>query len=405
MTICDVTILGAGPYGLSAGAHLSAIKGLDVRVFGEPMEFWKSHMPAGMFLRSPWPASNLSDPKGMLKIDDFGASQRARVPVPIPLSRFVDYGLWFQQKAVPQLDRRRINRIERDSRGFKLTLENQEVMYSRRVVIAGGIGSFARRPDVFAGLSPRLVSHCSDHGDVARFQGKRVVVVGAGQSALESAALIHETGGSVEVLMRESRIRWLGQSSKKLQALGPIGQVLQRPARALSLLLNSPMGVGPTGISRIVALPHSMRFFPRSIQDELRVRSLRASASGNLIERTKDIKITMGGRVASARQNDEGLKLLLEDGSERRVDHVLLGTGYKVDVARYPFLSYELIQALKITDGFPRLKPGLESSIPGLHFIGAPAAWTFGPLMYFVAGTEFAASNLARHIAKNVKTR
>ena len=403
MTKCDVTVLGAGPYGLAAGAHLGAVAGLDVRVFGEPMDFWKAHMPRGMYLRSPGPASNISDPDKALRVDDFGLARRERVPVPIPLSRFVDYGLWFQKKAVPQLDRRRIQRIERDGSGFRLTLEDEEVLHSRRVVIAGGIGTFARRPDVFAGLPPQLVSHCADHGDVERFRGKRVVVLGAGQSALETSALIHEAGGHVEVLIRETRIHWLGQSGKRLKELGALGRALETPAKALSRLLNSPLGVGPTGISRVVALPHSLKFLPRGLQDDLRVRSLRPSASGYLIERTKDIPVTMGRRVVSARRAGDGLTLTLCDGGQRSADHVLLGTGYKVDVARYPFLSYEIVQALKITDGFPRLKPGLESSIPGLHFLGAPAAWTFGPLMYFVAGTEFAASNLARHIARNFK--
>lgn len=43
-------------------------------------------------------------------------------------------------------------------------------------------------------------SYVSDQRDVRRFTGKRVAVVGAGQSALESAALIHEAGGDVEAI-------------------------------------------------------------------------------------------------------------------------------------------------------------------------------------------------------------
>ena len=63
MTTCDIAIVGAGPYGLSAAAHLEAANGVKVRVFGEPMSFWEQHMPRGMFLRSPLVATNLSDPK------------------------------------------------------------------------------------------------------------------------------------------------------------------------------------------------------------------------------------------------------------------------------------------------------------------------------------------------------
>src|SRR5579864_9416789 len=54
---------GGGPHGLAAGAHLKQLKGLDVPVFGEPMGFWQAHMPEGMFLRSPWAGSHISDPQ------------------------------------------------------------------------------------------------------------------------------------------------------------------------------------------------------------------------------------------------------------------------------------------------------------------------------------------------------
>ena len=69
MVNLDVVIIGAGPYGLGAGAHLRQIKGLEVRVFGEPMWFWKNQMPAGMLLRSSWEASSLWDPRREFTLD------------------------------------------------------------------------------------------------------------------------------------------------------------------------------------------------------------------------------------------------------------------------------------------------------------------------------------------------
>src|SRR5580693_9309834 len=57
----EVAVIGAGPYGLSVATHLKAA-GVDVRIFGKHMEFWADKMPAGMLLRSPRVASNLSDP-------------------------------------------------------------------------------------------------------------------------------------------------------------------------------------------------------------------------------------------------------------------------------------------------------------------------------------------------------
>jgi cation diffusion facilitator CzcD-associated flavoprotein CzcO len=387
MTVCDVVILGAGPYGLAAGAHLRAIQGLDVRVFGEPMEFWKSHMPEGMLLRSPWAASHISDPATALTMDAFDKDLGVRIPTPIPLDRFVEYGLWFQRQAVPEIDRRRITRIERASQGFRVTLADGEQLESRRVVVAAGIGSFARRPQPFEGLPPELVTHVSDQRDVRRFVGKHVAIIGAGQSALESAALIHEAGGEVEVIVRASGVHWLGWRAR-LQKLGPIAK-----------LLYSPFDIGPAGVSRIVAVPDAVKYFPRSVQDAFRRRALRPAGARWLVDRCKAIPISKGCFVESAVPSGSRLHLRLNDGSTRDVDHALLGTGYRVDVTRYPFLAPELSQGVAQVNGFPTLTAGFESSVPGLHFLGAPASWNFGPLMFFVCGTDYAARRLARHIA------
>ena len=250
MSTTDIAVLGAGPYGLAAGAHLNQIKGLDVRVFGEPMDFWHSHMPEGMFLRSPWAASQISAPRKALTIDAFRDATGTAVSKPIPLARFVEYGRWFQSQAVPQLDHRKVSHIERDSNIFRLTLADGEQIKAKRVVIAGGIGPFARRPAQFEGLFPQFVSHSSDTNNVRRFKGKRVLVVGAGQSALESAALIHEAGAEVEVVMRAAGIHWLGWRAR-IQKLGPIAR-----------LLYSHHDIGPAGISRIVAFPGHSEIFP-----------------------------------------------------------------------------------------------------------------------------------------------
>jgi hypothetical protein len=98
------------------------------------------------------------------------------------------------------------------------------------------------------------------------------------------------------------------------------------------------------------------------------------------------------------------LHVRLNDGTERIVDHVVLATGYRVNVALYSFLSPRVLERLDVVYGYPRLDSGFESSLAGLHFLGAPAAWTFGPLVRFVAGTEFASQALTRRILRP-KTR
>ena len=65
-------VIGAGPYGLSAAAHLRA-RGVRVRTFGSVIAGWREQMPTGMFLKStPW-ASNLSAPAPGFTLADFCA--------------------------------------------------------------------------------------------------------------------------------------------------------------------------------------------------------------------------------------------------------------------------------------------------------------------------------------------
>jgi len=389
---CAVTILGAGPYGLSSAAHLLA-QGIEMRIFGEPMSFWENQMPAGMFLRSNWGASHIADPKGELTLDSYRSACGNHLSSPIPLERFVDYGRWFQRRAVPDVDLRKIASIDLGEKGFRLRLADGETFTSRRVVIAAGISTFASRPAEFDGVPPSLASHSADHKDLKRFKGQRVAVVGGGQSALESAALLHEAGAKVEVIARQHTLHWVGLHSW-LHHLGPF-----------SKLLYSKRDVGPAGLSRLVAAPRLFRIFPRKFQEHAAYRAIRPAGSSWVRPRLADVPITLGHRIASATPNCSQLSLTLDDGSRRQVDHVLLATGFKVDTSRYPFLSERLKTRLETVNGYPVLKRGLESSISGLHFMGRPAAWSFGPLLCFVSGAEFASKELVRFMASADRAR
>lgn len=385
-----VTVIGAGPYGLAAAAYLSDA-GVERRVFGEPMSFWERQMPKGMCLRSSWDASHIADPRRALTLDAFCRETGQQRTKPIPLSQFLAYGQWFQQKAVPDVDQRLVRRVDPDADEFKVTLADGESFQSKRVVVATGIDAFAARPKEFEGLSAELASHSREHTDLGKFRGRSVAVIGGGQSALESAALLRENGAEVEVLVRQGHLNWVGLHPR-LHRLGFV-----------SKMLYSKRDVGPAGISRLVAAPHVFRRFPRAFQDKTAYRAIRPAVAGWVAPRMKGMKITLGCRVTQATADGGRLRLRLSDDSERIVDHALLATGYRVDVTRCNFLAPELIARLKTVNGFPVLGRGLESSVPGLHFLGKPAAWSFGPIVGFVSGAEFAATELLR-VARNGRT-
>ena len=330
----QIVILGAGPYGLSAAAYLRAA-GREVRVFGQPMSFWQHQMPKGMCLRSNWGASHIADPEKRLTLDAFCRQNDSVFPKPTPIDGFVGYGQWFQRQVVPDLDRRSIRLIEPDERGFSITLTDGERLTSKRVVVAAGIHPFQVRPPEFDRIPAALASHSSEHNDLGKLSGKSVVIIGSGQSALESAALLREAGAEIEVICRRESLRWVGLHPA-LHHLGPVSKVLY-----------SSRDVGPAGISRLVAAPHVFRRFPRWFQDRAAYRAIRPAVAGWLSSRIAEIPISFGRSVVLAEVSGDQLRLKLNDGTERLVDHVLLATGYRVDIARYDFLAASLIKSVK----------------------------------------------------------
>jgi pyridine nucleotide-disulfide oxidoreductase len=384
----NIIIIGAGPYGLAAAAHLRNA-GHSVRVFGSLMSFWKDHMPKGMMLKSSWGASRIADPRGAYTLDEFERVRGTAVGRPVPLTDFIAYAEWFQQRAVPDIDPRTVTRVDPADGGFRVLLEDGEAIACDRVVVAAGIAPFAWRPPEFDGLPVELASHSSEHQDLGHFAGRRVAVIGAGQSGLESAVLLHESGADVEMIVRAPHVRWVGRTPRQ----SFVGRILY-----------DRTDVGPAFISHVVARPTLLRLLPASLQREAGRRSIAPGGAHWLSSRADRLRISPGQRVAQAVRSGDDLRLTLADGTTREVDHVLLATGYRVDVTRYSFLPAPLLARLRCSNGHPVLDRGLQSSLPGLHFVGAPAMGSFGPLLRFVSGTAFAGSALARGIARSSLT-
>ena len=385
MSECDTMVVGAGPYGLAAAARLREAR-VETRVFGRAMDFWAA-MPRGMLLRSSWEASHIGDPDGAHSLDAYEGWRGAALQRPVPLGDFIDYGRWMQARAVPQLEDRRVEHISRAGEGFRVRMEDGETVRARRVVVAAGIASFARRPAVFAGLSAEQASHVSEHRGLGVFRGRRVMVVGGGQSALESAALLHEGGAEVQVVARAPRIHWLH------------GDTVRGVLGALQRLAYTREDVGPPGINRIVSTPRLLRMLPPPLRQWVSRRAIRPAGSQWLRPRLRGVPIRAGRSIVRASSAAGGVVVTLDDGTRCTADHLLLATGYQVDATRYPFLGADLLRGLRHVGGYPVLRGGMESSIPGLHFLGAPAAHSLGPLMRFVSGSHYAATRLVRALA------
>ena len=392
--ICDIAIIGAGPYGLAAAAELRNA-GIAARIFGEPMSFWRGNMPDGMMLRSPWIATHFVHRQGLL-LDDYYREAGLDIPKLLPLEKFIDYGLWFQRKVASDVDRRKVVRIEPHERGFQLMLEDGETAFARRVVIAAGLLGHEFRPPEFSGLPAALVSHSCEHRDSQRYRGKRVAVIGRGQSACESAALLHEAGADVEIISR-GHLEWNADPEQRSS--------LRRSMRSmLGQHLIPPSQVGPFPYSWLNEAPGLVHHLPRSTRERVNEISLRPTAITWLRDRLKHIPMHGGQHIRAAERVGGGVALMLE-GATRHFDHVLLATGYRTDVERMTLLEPKLRQRITRRGGLPVLNADFESSVSGLHFIGAAAVGSFGPLLRFIAGAGFAARRIARVTARNRLSR
>jgi hypothetical protein len=391
-----VVVIGAGPYGLSTAAHLRG-RGVPVRVLGRPMASWRDGMPSGMFLKSTPNASSLSAPAPGHTLADF--CRRSGVPVLtgdelVPIDLFIRYGLWFQSELLPDVEEVMVSSLDHEAGGdpeqgrFRLKLESGEEIETPSVVVATGLTGFAHLPPQLSGLGPDLVSHACEHADLSAFAGREVVVVGAGQSALEGAALLSEAGATARVVARR-QVRFGGDPTARLAPDTCLG-----PSWALYVFAN---------------LAPLFRHLPATTRLKLVRRVLGPLGSWWLRERfAGKVPVLAERRLTGARAADGRavLSTASAEGGEEELtaDHVLAATGYRVDLDALGFLGPGLRARLARAGGAPRLSGSFESSVPGLYFTGLASAATFGPLLRFVCGTEFASPRVAAAVARRQRT-
>ncbi|MBX6748598.1 MAG: NAD(P)-binding domain-containing protein [Micromonosporaceae bacterium] len=392
----DVAIVGAGPYGLSVAAHLRAL-GLSLRTFGQPMSLWRG-MPNGMFLKSQPFASNLSDPAGAYTLEAFcRATNKPYVSYgrPLALETFIEYGMWFQRQQVPDLEETLVTHIDRVDGRFAMLLSNGETAYARAVVIATGVEHFAHLPEPFATLPRQLCTHTSAHANLGAFAGRDITIIGGGQSALESAALAHEQGATVRVVVRQPKLRWNG---------APLP-----PDRPMLRKLREPeAGLGSGWSTWFYSTQQGLfTYLPAGKRAKIARTALGPAGAHWLRPRVENqFPVLLGHTVAAIDGVEGAVHLRLRDrrGHEvsLRTEHVIAATGYRTDLSRLTFLDSGLRTQLRTIGTTPRLGRDFQSSVPGLYFVGPAAASTFGPAMRFVYGADFAARRLADRISRSI---
>lgn len=390
----DVVVMGAGPYGLSTAAHLLG-QGLKVAIFGKPMELWRYYMPKGMLLRSYWWATNLSDPLNQFGLERYLNEQGQQTFDPVPGDTIADYGLWFQKNAVPNLDETYIQTIERRDGQFEVTLVDGRVVTCSSVVMAPGLQPYVHRAPEYDHLPKELVSHTADHRVFDDLVGKKVVVIGGGQSALESSALAYESGVQVEIVSRKALV-WIKEG-----AAFPTNRSL------VNRLLEPKAGIAPGWFNRLEeTFPYTFQGLPRSTKERLLkgVGSHGPKGSSWLKPRLVDkVPLHEQTSVQQVKETDDGLLLTLSTNQTLKADHLMLATGYRLDIKRLSLLGDSILPQIRNYQGAPVLSNRFETNIPGLYFVGFSSFKSCGPYYRFVVGTGAAARRVARAVAQRAR--
>lgn len=385
MSRVAVAIIGAGPYGLSLAAHLSSRK-VENRVFGHPMRFWSDIAEAGSerYLKSFCFGTNLSTPTPGYCFADYNEPRGLETFEPCSIANFTAYGRWFQQHNVPWVEPVEVEHLDRHGDGFAIILSDGERLIADRVVIATGLSGFAYIPPVLASLRPDLAVHTSSVTSFAAYTGRDVAVIGAGQSALEAAALLCEAGARPQLLVRESSVRWHDRASFEPS----LWERLRWPISGLG------RGLKAKGLTQF---PGAMHRVPAIWRTRFVQSHLPAEGAWWLRHRVETrLPIHLGLTVVNAREVCGRVALglrLASDAGERRlmVDHIIAGSGYDIDVGRLTFISQDLRCAIQRLGRAPKLNASFEASVSGLHFIGPSSAMSFGPLFRFVVGADYSA--------------
>ncbi len=373
----DLLVIGAGPFGLSLAAHARAL-GLETVVVGKPMGFWKDNMPQGMVLRSAcdWHL----DADGEHTIEAFLAT-RGQAPGDVePLSRdvYLEYAEWFRQQKGIEPRPGMVRALERTPDGFVATLDTVSFIRARNVAVAVGFGNFANLPAELARmLPPGRWSHTGYPADLARFKNKRVLIVGGRQSAFEWAAILADEGAAqVHVSHRHDSPAFEASDWSWVNPL----------------------------VDAMVDDPGWFRGLSKEEQDGLAKRLWiegRSKVEPWLESRVMRPGISLWPRtnLVSSAETGDGLAVTLDSGATLQVDHVIFATGYRVRIARVPFLA-DLQGQMEVVDGFPVLDEHFQTSIPGLYITSMPATRDFGPFFAFTISARTSARLIGQALTR-----
>ena len=376
----DLLIIGAGPYGLATASEAKNL-GLDFDIVGNPMGFWREHMPVGMILRTG--KEEHLDTRNIHTMDAFMAENG--IPdadmIPLKLSRYLEYTDWFIAKKSLEITNALVTRLDFMDGAFKAKLSDRTIRQAKRVIVAIGMGDFKFiPPDLQSLVPPGRFSHSSDHSGFDEFRSKRILIVGGRQSAFETAALLMEHGAqSVHVVCRHETPQFTRCDFSFMHDI--LAHVAKDPAWHRNL-------------------PEAERDYWRQIA----FREGRLKLESWLAPRLKQGSVQVSDRstLVGITSREASLQVTLSTGIEVDCDHIIFATGFKPDIARLAFLRAGNIMAgLQVKDGSPVLDTSFQSSQSGLYFLGFLSIADMGQPFGFSTGAPTGAKLVTAALKKN----
>ena len=404
--VIDVAIIGAGMAGMAVGASLRLL-GIHAVLF--------DRAPAGF--EGPWATTarmeTLRSPKQLtgpalgLPALTFRAWFEAQYGCQawdaldkIPRLQWMDYLRWY--RSVMKLDIRNehqvLDVIAHQNDPVELHLQSasgHQVVHARRLIIASGRDGLGGPylPDFAWNLPRHLWAHSSDAIDLERFKGKRIGVIGAGASAMDSAATALEAGAfSVDLLIRRNDMP----------------------------RINKGKGAGNAGLTHgHVDLPDEWKWRIRHYINSQQVPAPRGSTLR--VSRFKNARFNFGCSVQQIDAKDEAIHITTPRGPFT-FDFLILSTGFRINWQARPEYAHlapyvrswkdryqpvaaehdqELLDSPDLGPVF-QLQEKVPGSCPGLssiHCFCYPAALSHGTVSGDIPAISDGAKRLAQGIA------
>ena len=365
-------------------------------IVGRPMDTWRAHMPQGMFLKSEPYGSTFSSAKPGYEIATYaklhGLDDYVDRIGPLSIRRFIDYADWFTSQLVPDVRDLTVKSVTAVDGGFSVEFAEEGPVLARQVVVATGLLPYLRMPAELSGLPADLVTHTSAHTKFDAFRGRRVAVIGGGQSALQTGALLHEAGADVQVIVRKEQVSW--------------NYRLEEGAGWLARIIHPQTKLCEGWRCAVYDSPDAWRLLPESVKVHKAIAAFGPGGAWWLRPRVEGVvDILTGHALRSAEPSGSGVRLKLDGPrqTDTEVDHVIAGTGFRIDMARLSFLSEKIRAGIVTRADCPMVNRAGESTVPGLYFAGAHTMISHGPGVRFISGTHHTAAHLARSLARGAR--